>query len=196
MNLDPTIGVFMDGLIAVLLLATIATGLFLNRRIERLRRSTADMGGLVGGFDKATARARAGIEALRAALRESGQMLQDQINTARELRDDLRSMAVAGGRTEMDRPILAKGMPPKRTTTNKSFADAEPRGMPGDAYLDEERPRQAPKAEHKNGTRATLPQRPPAPAVSRKTAAAMTAAATSEASEVERELRELLRHVR
>jgi hypothetical protein len=193
MNLDPTIGVFMDGLIAVLLLATIATGLFLNRRIERLRKSTADMGSMVGGFDKATARARAGIEALRAALRESGQQLQDQINVARDLRDDLRSMGGTG--RESDRQILAKGMPPKRA---KSMATAEPMGMPGGDDANDDRPtRVAPaKADMKNVARPQFAGRPQGAAVNRKAAAAMTAAATQESSEVERELRELLRHVR
>ncbi len=200
MNLDPTIGVFMDGLIAVLLLATIATGLFLNRRIERLRKSTADMGTMVGGFDKATARARAGIEGLRNALRDSGEQLQDQINVARDLRDDLRSLGAAG-RADNERPLVAKGMPPKRA---KSFATAEPKGMPGsDDYADDERPARVaqPKgdgrADVRNVARPQFAQRPQGAAVNRKPAVALAAAAATEnASEVERELRELLRHVR
>lgn len=190
MNLDPTIGVFMDGLIAVLLLATIATGIFLNRRIERMRKFTAEMGSMVGGFDKATSRARAGVEALRTALRESGEQLQDQINVARDLRDDLRAMGAAGRDTE--RPILAKGVAAKRP---KSFATAEPKGMPGAEDEDDDRSQRmtAPRAD-KNVARPQFAQRPQGAALNRKPA--MAAANSADASEVERELRELLRHVR
>ena len=212
MNFDPAVGVFLDGLIAVLLLATIATGVFLNRRIASLRRSTKDINQLVGGFDKATARARAGIETLRNTLKDSGEQLQDQINTARGLRDDLKQMAIAGGRLPMP-----ESREPARPAKPKQFAKAEPRGMPAgmpraeppwaepaqvmpltgrmaEAAAASEAKRPAVRRPEKAGIPG---QRPAAAAgVTRKTAAAMAAQATENASEVERELRELLRHVR
>lgn len=217
MNFDPTVGVFLDGLIAVLLLATIATGVFLNRRIASLRRSTKDINQLVGGFDKATARARAGIETLRNTLKESGEQLQDQINTARGLRDDLKQMAIAGGRLTMP-----EGREPARPAKPKQFAKAEPRGLPAstpraeppwaepaqvmpltgrmaEAAAAAEAKRPAVRRPQGANSAAGIPgQRPAAAAagMTRKTAAAMAAQATESASEVERELRELLRHVR
>ncbi len=214
MTLEPAVGVFLDGLIAVLLVVTITTGLFLNRRIERLRRSTRDINTLVGGFDKATARARSGIETLRKTLTESGEQLQNQIDTARSLRDDLKQIAIAGGRIANIEPPR----PAPKAPRPKAPITAEPKGMPraeppwAELGRDEDREpaRVEPmrpatqKAEGRPGLtkRAEKPNfAGPARAVvgqtlNRKTAAAMAQEATSEVSEVERELRELLRNVR
>ena len=218
MNFDPAVGVFLDGLIAVLLLATIATGVFLNRRIASLRRSTKDINHLVGGFDKATARARAGIEALRHTLKESGEHLQDQINTARSLRDDLKQMVIAGGRVtlpearEPARPAKAKQFPQgvARGAGSRGIANNLPRAEPPWAEPAQVMPltgrmaeaaaaAEAKRAPVRRPEKAGIPgQRPVAAAagMTRKTASAMAAQATENASEVERELRELLRHVR
>jgi hypothetical protein len=233
MNLDPAVGVFLDGLIAVLLLATIATGIFLNRRIERLRRSTKDMNHLAGSFDKATARARAGVENLRTALRDSGAQLQEQIETARSLRDDLRQMAIAGGRLTLPESNPPQAARAAAKPAKKTFPNVEPKGMPraeppwaepaqvmpltnrvpeGAPRTAAAKPAVRKEASREVGRReaAAMPaQRAVANGTtggqhlaaggglpSRKAAAAIAAAATEDASEVERELRELLRHVR
>ena len=152
MGAEPTIGFVLDGLIAVLLILTIGSGFMLNRRIEILRRSAIEIQGVMGGFDRATNRAQAGVEALKSAVKDAGRQLQDQINTARGLRDELK------------RHVRAPGGPDAKIDARGAKAEALARSLLG---------------------RAAKPPRP-----------AMADAAMATDSEVERELRELLRHVR
>ena len=55
---EPIVGLALDGLIAVLLLAVIVAGFLLNQRIDGLRKSARDLERILGSFDRATGRAQ------------------------------------------------------------------------------------------------------------------------------------------
>lgn len=82
----------LDVIVAILLVATIAYALMLNRRLGELRRNRDDLARLVNAFNDATARAEAGIPKLRRAADEAGSTLQERVEKAQTLRDDLAFM--------------------------------------------------------------------------------------------------------
>jgi hypothetical protein len=82
----------LDVIVAVLLAATIAYAIMLNRRLGELRRNRDDLSRLVQVFNDATARAEAGIPKLRRAAEEAGSTLQERVEKAQSLRDDLAFM--------------------------------------------------------------------------------------------------------
>ena len=81
--------VVLDIIVAILLAATIAYAVMLNRRIGQLRRDREDLVKLIAAFNDATARAEAGIPKLRRAAEEAGTGLQERVEKAQSLRDDL-----------------------------------------------------------------------------------------------------------
>ncbi len=99
MSLESSLGLFLDVLIVALLAAAIGFGFVLNRRLTVLRKVAQDVNGLVGGFDAATNQAKASVEALGTAGKETGRQLQDQINTARKLRDELQFLTDTGDKS-------------------------------------------------------------------------------------------------
>ncbi|HVI49894.1 MAG TPA: DUF6468 domain-containing protein [Candidatus Sulfotelmatobacter sp.] len=82
----------LDVIVAILLAATIAYAWILNRRLGDLRRNRDEMARLVNAFNDATARAEAGIPKLRRAADEAGATLQERVEKAQTLRDDLAFM--------------------------------------------------------------------------------------------------------
>jgi len=82
----------LDVIVAILLAATIGYALMLNRRLGELRRNRDDLARLVNAFNDATARAEAGIPKLRRAADEAGATLQERVEKAQTLRDDLAFM--------------------------------------------------------------------------------------------------------
>jgi hypothetical protein len=94
--LDIPAGVLLDGLLAVLLVATIAWCFILNRRLGNIRAASQQMKDLVGNFSTATEQAQAGIKALKQAAEVDGAELQDIVNAARVLRDELAFLTEAG----------------------------------------------------------------------------------------------------
>ena len=79
----------LDIIVAILLAATIAYAVMLNRRIGQLRRDREDLAKLIATFNDATARAEAGIPKLRRAAEDAGVGLQERVEKAQSLRDDL-----------------------------------------------------------------------------------------------------------
>ncbi|OIQ93722.1 hypothetical protein GALL_243130 [mine drainage metagenome] len=82
----------LDIIVAILLVATIAYAIMLNRRLSELRRNRDDLARLVNAFNDATQRAEAGIPKLRRAAEEAGSALQERVEKAQSLRDDLAFM--------------------------------------------------------------------------------------------------------
>lgn len=82
----------LDVIIAALLVATIVYAGMLNRRLNALRKNRDDMARLIAQFNEATVRADASIPKLRKAAEEAGQTLQDRVEKAQSLRDDLAFM--------------------------------------------------------------------------------------------------------
>lgn len=75
-----------------LLVPTIIFAVILNKRLEILRNSRADLGRLIEAFNDATTRAESGIPRLKQAADSAGSQLKDQIQKAQTLRDDLAFM--------------------------------------------------------------------------------------------------------
>lgn len=125
MTIEPALGLFLDSVIVVLLLAVMVAGFFLNRRIDGLKKSAANFGRLSGGFDKAIQRAQMGVNALRAAAEDSGEELQEQIRSARRLRDELRLLATAGASPRLAaRPGAAKSGAAKSGVAKSGVAES------------------------------------------------------------------------
>ncbi len=82
----------LDVIVAILLAATIVYAMILNGRLNQLRKNRDEMAKLVAAFNDATARAEAGIPKLRRAAEEAGSTLQERVEKAQSLRDDLAFM--------------------------------------------------------------------------------------------------------
>lgn len=82
----------LDVVIAMLLVATILYAIVLNRRLGILRRNGDELAKLIGRFNEATMRAESSIPKLRKAADEAGQALQERVEKAQSLRDDLAFM--------------------------------------------------------------------------------------------------------
>ena len=82
----------LDIMVAALLLVTIIYAWVLNQRLSQLRRNRDDLAKVVASFNDATARAEAGIPKLRKAAEETGMALQERVEKAQSLRDDLAFM--------------------------------------------------------------------------------------------------------
>ena len=171
MSLESSLGFFLDGLIVVLLASAIGFGFVLNRRLTALRKATEDANRMVGGFDAATKAARASVDALDAAGKDTGRQLQDQINTARKLRDELQFLTGAGEKTLSGIQPLASEPTP---------------GSPG--------PRSGPTGQAAQG--ASLAETRALELAAEVTREAEKSAENLEPTEAERELREALRHVK
>ncbi len=79
----------LDALVAVLLVTTIAYPAVLNRRIAGLRAGRAEMQALIADLTAATAKAEDGVRGLKLASEEQGTQLQQHLDQAKALRDDL-----------------------------------------------------------------------------------------------------------
>jgi len=171
MSLESSLGLFLDVLIVVLLASAISFGFLLNKRLTAVRKATEDADGMVGGFDAATKAAKASVDALDAAGKDTGRQLQDQINTARKLRDELQFL------TGAEEQLLSGNPPPAGGTgggTKNQPRAAGPQLTPGPNLAE---------------TRALE-------LAAEVTREAEKSAENLEPTEAERELREALRHVK
>ena len=109
--------VLLDLIIALLLIATIGYAITLNNRLTALRRNRDQMSKIIASFNEATLRAESSIPKLRRAADEAGNGLQERVEKAQSLRDDLAFMieradtmanrlenAVRSARTEVRAP--------------------------------------------------------------------------------------------
>jgi hypothetical protein len=90
--MDDKLNLLLDIIIIVLLAATIVYAVILNSRLAQLRDNRDDLARLVAAFNDATARAESGIPKLRRAAEEAGNALQERVEKAQTLRDDLAFM--------------------------------------------------------------------------------------------------------
>jgi cell division septum initiation protein DivIVA len=84
--------VILDLLVSVLLIATIGYAVRLNARLTQLRKNRDDMAKIIVSFNEATVRAESSIPKLRKAAEDAGQALQERVEKAQSLRDDLAFM--------------------------------------------------------------------------------------------------------
>lgn len=115
--IDMDFRVLLDLVIACLLIATIGYAITLNNRLTALRRNRDQMAKIIASFNEATVRAESSIPKLRRAADEAGGGLQERVEKAQSLRDDLAFMieradtmanrlenAVRNARTEVRTP--------------------------------------------------------------------------------------------
>lgn len=88
----------LEGMVTLLLVATIVFCWRLNARLGELRDARAEMGKLIGELDRATSRAAAAIADLKTASEGIGAALDDKMGGARVLADDLQLMLESGNR--------------------------------------------------------------------------------------------------
>lgn len=86
------LGLFLDGIIVLLLALTIASVWGLSAKLKYVRDSRQQFEGLIKQFDESTRRADSSIKALQAASSKTGEELQDNLNRARRMRDELSIM--------------------------------------------------------------------------------------------------------
>ena len=79
------VGVGLDGLLALLLIAALAVGVRLSRRLKALRDGQSAFVRSVGELDAAATRAENGLESLRLATQEAHDQLLTRIEAARTL---------------------------------------------------------------------------------------------------------------
>lgn len=87
---------FLDSVIAILLVATIVYCFNLNQRLSALRDAQEEFKGLIRSLDEATHKAQVSIEDLKAAALEAGQELETRTAAARLLSDELSVICQSG----------------------------------------------------------------------------------------------------
>lgn len=99
------IPIILNVLLAVLLIAALLVGWRLERRLKELRQSHLGFAKAVQELDVAALRAQAGLDQLRIAADEAGDVLGDRLIRAREMSEKLQSMiATAQKASEVRRP--------------------------------------------------------------------------------------------
>jgi hypothetical protein len=91
-----TIALIADVLVAVLLVATIATCVVLSRRIERLKADEAAMRRTIGELIAATDTAERAISGLKTTLRDCDKTLAERLTTAERYAAELAGQVAAG----------------------------------------------------------------------------------------------------
>ena len=126
---------FLDGLIVVLLAATIGFCVVLNRRLGALRRAQSELEQFAQTLNEVTSQAQQGIEGLKAATEELGGSLQGKIDKAETLNSDLAFMTKHGSDlanrlesavrgTRRTRPVNGAGTGAKRNDADQELLDA------------------------------------------------------------------------
>ena len=142
-------GVFLDGLIVVLLLATIFYAVALSRRLGALRDNRKEMESAVRRFAEASGKADASIKGLRRAADETGGSLQTLVDRAQTLRDEM-AYLVDTAEALVERLEAQTGVPRPQT---RRTAPAPVH----DLHLDDPAPRDAPLTALRPGQRDAAP---------------------------------------
>jgi len=116
--------ILLDLIVSALLVATIGYAVILNSRLTALRKNRDDMAKIIVSFNEATVRAESSIPKLKRAAEEAGGSLQERVEKAQSLRDDLAFMieradtmanrlenAVRSARTEVRTPAQPASTP-------------------------------------------------------------------------------------
>ena len=109
--------IIFDGLLIVLLVVFLYYALLLNRRLGGLRASKSELEKVINTFADATTRADKSIAGFKSTAEQSGKNLQELIDKAQILRDDLAFMIEKAdliadqleGRLRQNKPPLSPG---------------------------------------------------------------------------------------
>lgn len=89
-------GILLDGVVACLLVATIAYCIMLERRIRSFRTDQAELAGIIGKLDSATKNAEEAVAGLKVTADETGGNLDGKLSHARTMSNELAFMVEAG----------------------------------------------------------------------------------------------------
>lgn len=84
-----TFAMILDLVVVVLLVPTIIFAVILNNRLSILRRNREELARLIAAFNEATVRAESGIPRLKKTSEDASRSLQEKVERAQVLRDDL-----------------------------------------------------------------------------------------------------------
>lgn len=91
-----TVGLILEGLVAVLLVTTVYYCVILNRRLTKLRDGQDEFMSLVVELNEATRRAQNSVEDLKSLTAETGKELEERVAAGRVLADELAMITEAG----------------------------------------------------------------------------------------------------
>jgi len=90
--------ILLEGLVAVLLVATVVYCALLDRRLKALRSGQDGLRQIISDLNQATEQARVAVSGLKAASDEIGTELDGKLSSGRELSEELSMMVNAGER--------------------------------------------------------------------------------------------------
>lgn len=173
--------IVLDLVVSILLIATIGYAVMLNQRLTQLRKNRDDLAKIIVSFNEATVRAESSIPKLRKAAEDAGHALQERVEKAQSLRDDLAFM-IERADTMANR--LENGVRSARTEVRSSPASG---GAPA---------KELPRVGNASGSGASTASTPNARAATVAAAAAASESDIDERSEAERELLRALQSMR
>ena len=94
-------GMILDGILMLLLVAALAYGVRLEKKLTQLRAGQLAFAGAVTELNSACARAESALGSLRAS-GEEADLLHDRIIKARALKTDLEQLMARGGRASVE----------------------------------------------------------------------------------------------
>lgn len=186
----PQIGLILDVIVALLLVATLFYCVRLHRRLNVIREHRGELEALIQAFNESCTRAELGVRSLRSATDEATR-LQQYLERSQNLRDDLSYLMDRGG-SLADR--LEGGVRTARTAAPSNPMQqmpAAPAPVPAAAPRATDRLRERTAGARQALGNDPVPVAPPAPAAAPAAEAAAGGAAPR--SRAERELLQALR---
>ncbi len=119
-------GLILDGLIVVLLCATVVYAAALNRRIARLRDNRAELELAARAMADAALRADTAIKGLKQTAGSVGAAIQSDIDKARTLREELTFLVEAGEALAGRLEAAASGVGRAAEAARPQSAESEP----------------------------------------------------------------------
>jgi len=117
----------INAVVIALLGATIFYAFRLERRLDAMRSAQASLGQVIRELNTAAARAEAGLQGLKATAQSSGNVLNEKINQAKAVTDELSFLLQAGDRLG-HRIETSRHAPPRPQTRNTGEAWRVPGG--------------------------------------------------------------------
>jgi len=120
--LSPYIGLGFDVIIMAALVATIIFAFRLSKQFDQMQADRKAFDLLISSLNVAASRAEAAVKALKDAAQQGGDQLQEKINAARTLSDELEIMVQAGDN-------MADRLQNAATRMRKATTPAEPQQL-------------------------------------------------------------------
>ena len=133
--IEGSLGMIVEGLVSVLLMATIFYCISVNRKLERLRHEQKGMHNFIRELSLATANADKAIKGLRSTVQDSGAELAGQIDKSQAMSRTLQSEIEKAGQVMNRLIVLSKRAQRERREPSASstvFGEADPLAMVGD----------------------------------------------------------------